>query len=138
MTHVVRCTSSTQWKCSSRRTAVFRQADVLFGPVSRQVWHHQLIPALFQLLTNDPTGVYSLCFAMATSGFLLPTNPSLSTVQVLSSTNFAPIGFAFPTDGRGVEAVVTDLKYAWTEIRRWHRSFAILCDEAEDEDILVS
>lgn len=69
---------------------------------------------------------------------LLPSSPELSTVQVLSSTNFAPIGFVFPTDGHDRQAVEENLKYGWKEVRRWHRSFSILCDEAVDEDILVS
>jgi len=71
------------------------------------------------------------------SSILLASSPALSTVQVLASTNFAPIGFVFPTDGHVTEAVKMNLQYAWKEIRRWHRSFSILCDEAEDEDILV-
>lgn len=69
---------------------------------------------------------------------LLPTNPALSTVQVLGSVDFAPVGFVFPNDGRDKRSVSVNLQYAWKEIRRWHRSFSILCDEAEDEDILVS
>lgn len=72
------------------------------------------------------------------SALLLPSSPALSTVQVLASVNFAPVSFAFPTDGQNYGAVRRNLQYAWKEIRRWHRSFSILCDEAEDEDILVS
>lgn len=72
------------------------------------------------------------------SAILVPSSPGLSTVQILASTTFAPIGFVFPTDGHDKQAVQKNLQYAWKEIRRWHRSFSILCDEAEDADILVS
>lgn len=47
---------------------------------------------------------------------LLPTNPALSTVQVLGSVNFAPIGFVFPNDGRDKRSVSVNLQYAWKEI----------------------
>ena len=67
-----------------------------------------------------------------------PTGPALSTVQILSSNNFEPVGDSFPYDAdAGEEGVRLNIDYVRRELRRWKRSIAVLADAVADKQELV-
>lgn len=68
---------------------------------------------------------------------IAPAGPALSTVQILSSNNFEPIGRSFPYDASaGEEGVRSNVEYVRTELKRWKRSIAVLADAVSDKNKL--